>query len=408
MDKRLERILPRVQKPARYVGGEYNAILKDKAEVDTRIAFCFPDTYEIGMSNLGMRILYGVMNNIPGVWCERVFAPWGDMEAELRQAEMPLFALESGDPITDYDIVAFSVGYEMAFPAILNMLDLAHIPLHAADRTGLTPLVIAGGTAMYNAEPIADFIDLVSLGEGEDITVELVELHRRARREGWTKEAFLRAAAQLPGIYVPSLYEVTYHDDGTVAEILPGLAVIDCGGVGYACMTTNNTLSQLKKGEKKKLYTYLNVGESIFDLYGFATQNELNSFKLLIGVSGVGPKAALAILSAATPESLAMAIVTGDEKSLTAAPGVGKKIAQRIILELKDKMARESAATGLDFSGGAAVSVPAFTNKATEAAQALAVLGYTSAEVAQALKGVDVETLSLEEIIRQCLKKMVK
>ena len=221
MDKRLERILPRVQKPARYVGGEYNAILKDKAAVDTRIAFCFPDTYEIGMSNLGMRILYGVMNNIPGVWCERVFAPWGDMEAELRQAEMPLFALESGDPITDYDIVAFSVGYEMAFPAILNMLDLAHISLHAADRTGLTPLVIAGGTAMYNAEPLADFIDLVSLGEGEDVTVELVELHRRARREGWSKADFLRAAARLDGIYVPSLYDVTYHDDGTVASITP-------------------------------------------------------------------------------------------------------------------------------------------------------------------------------------------
>ena len=163
MDKRLERILPRVQKPARYVGGEYNAILKNKDEVDTRIAFCFPDTYEIGMSNLGMRILYGVMNDLPGVWCERVFAPWGDMEEELRKADMPLFALESGDPITDFHIVAFSVGYEMAFPAILNMLDLAHIPLHAADRTGLTPLVIAGGTAMYNAEPLADFIDLVSL-----------------------------------------------------------------------------------------------------------------------------------------------------------------------------------------------------------------------------------------------------
>ena len=188
-----------------------------------------------------------------------------------------------------------------------------------------------------------------------------------------------------------------YYLDGTVAEILPYLAVIDCGGVGYACKTTNTTLAQLKKGQRGKLYTYLDVGENAFGLYGFATANELNSFKLLIGVSGVGPKAALAILSAATPESLAMAIVTGDEK-----------IAQRIILELKDKMARESAATGLDFSGGAAVSVPAFTNKATEAAQALAVLGYTSAEVAQALKGVDVETLSLEEIIRQCLKKMVK
>ena len=134
-----------------------------------------------------------------------------------------------------------------------------------------------------------------------------------------------------------------YYLDGTVAEILPGLAVIDCGGVGYACMTTNNTLSQLKKGEKKKLYTYLNVGESIFDLYGFATQNELNSFKLLLGVSGVGPKAALAILSANTPEGLAMAIVTEDAKSLTAAQGIGKKIAQRIILELKDKMAKETA-----------------------------------------------------------------
>ena len=196
--------------------------------------------------------------------------------------------------------------------------------------------------------------------------------------------------------------------DGTVAEIAPFLAVIDCGGVGYACKTTNNTLSRLKKGQRGKLYTYLHVAEGIFDLYGFATQSELSSFKLLIGVSGVGPKAALAILSTGTPESLAMAIVTGDEKALTAAPGIGKKIAQRIILELKDKMAKESAATGLDFSGGASVNVTSFTSKATEAAQALAVLGYTSAEVASALKGVDVETLPLEEIIRQSLKKMVK
>ena len=199
-----------------------------------------------------------------------------------------------------------------------------------------------------------------------------------------------------------------YYLDGTVAEILPGLAVIDCCGVGYACMTTNNTLSQLKKGEKKKLYTYLNVGESIFDLYGFATQNELNSFKLLLGVSGVGPKAALAILSANTPEGLAMAIVTEDAKSLTAAQGIGKKIAQRIILELKDKMAKETA-SGLDFSGGKGAAAPAvFTSKATEAAAALAVLGYSTQEVQIALKGVDVENLPLEEIIRQSLKKMVK
>ena len=199
-----------------------------------------------------------------------------------------------------------------------------------------------------------------------------------------------------------------YYLDGTVAEILPYLAVIDCGGVGYACKTTNNTLASLKKGQRGKLYTYLNVGEGIFELYGFATQNELNSFKLLISVSGVGPKAALAILSVGTPETLAMAIVTGDEKPLTAAPGIGKKIAQRIILELKDKMAKETA-SGLDFSGGKGTPAPAiFTSKATEAAQALAVLGYSSQEVQMALKGVDVENLPLEEIIRQSLKKMVK
>ena len=199
-----------------------------------------------------------------------------------------------------------------------------------------------------------------------------------------------------------------YYLEGLVAEIQPFLAVIDCGGVGYGCKTTNNTLAALKKGQKGKLYTYLNVGEGIFELYGFATQNELNSFKLLLGVSGVGPKAALAILSVGTPETLAMAIVTGDEKALTAAPGIGKKIAQRIILELKDKMAKETA-SGLDFTGGKGMPAAAvFSNKATEAAQALAVLGYSSQEVSIALKGVDVENLPLEEIIRQSLKKMVK
>ena len=219
MDKRLERILPRVQKPARYVGGEYNAVMKDLSQVDTRVAFCFPDTYEIGMSNLGMRILYGIMNNMDGVWCERVFAPWGDMEEEMRRAGLPLYALESGDPIRDFDIIAFSVGYEMAFPAILNMLDLAGVPLHASERTELTPLVIAGGTAMYNCEPIADFIDLALIGEGEEMDVELIELHRQARREGWSKHEFLVCAAQIPGVYVPSLYDVVYNDDGTVKSI---------------------------------------------------------------------------------------------------------------------------------------------------------------------------------------------
>ena len=199
-----------------------------------------------------------------------------------------------------------------------------------------------------------------------------------------------------------------YYLDGTVAEILPGLAVIDCGGVGYACLTTNHTLSQLRKGERDKLYTYLNVGESVFDLYGFASSKELESFRMLLGVSGVGPKAALAILSACTPEALALAVVSGDEKALTAAPGVGKKIAQRIILELKDKLARESAATGLDFSGGSAGKATAFTSKAGEAAAALAVLGYSAQEAAAALKGLDTDALSLEELIRQALKRMAR
>ena len=196
-----------------------------------------------------------------------------------------------------------------------------------------------------------------------------------------------------------------YYVNGTVAEIGPNLAVIDCGGVGYACATTNYTLAQLKRGEQAKLYTYLHVREEIFDLYGFSTQAELSSFKMLLGVSGVGPKAALAILSSGTPDQLALSIVTGDEKSLTGVPGIGKKIAQRIILELKDKLAKEQ--TGFDAKMGTLSPIPA-GGKTQEAASALAVLGYSTQEVQMALKGVDVENLPLEEIIRQGLKKMVK
>ena len=197
-----------------------------------------------------------------------------------------------------------------------------------------------------------------------------------------------------------------YYVNGTVAEIGLNLAVIDCGGVGYACATTNYTLAQLKKGEKAKLYTYLHVREEIFDLYGFSTQAELSSFKMLLGVSGVGPKAALAILSSGTPDQLALSIVTGDEKSLTGVPGIGKKIAQRIILELKDKLIKEQG--GFEAGSGAAAAMPAQNNKAGEAAAALAVLGYGSQEIAAALKGIDMDALPLEEIIRQSLKKMVK
>lgn len=198
-----------------------------------------------------------------------------------------------------------------------------------------------------------------------------------------------------------------YYLNGVVAEMEANLAVIDCGGVGYACATTNYTLSQLKKGERAKLYTYMNVREDAVDLFGFSSQSELHSFKLLLGVSGVGPKAALAILSTNTPANLAMAVVMGDEKALTAAPGIGKKIAQRIILELKDKLAKEQAPFGPDTGGSVPLTVLP-NDKAKEAGAALAVLGYSGSEVAAALKGIDIDTLPLEEIIRQALKRMVK
>ena len=198
-----------------------------------------------------------------------------------------------------------------------------------------------------------------------------------------------------------------YYLNGVVAEMEANLAVIDCGGVGYACATTNYTLSQLKKGERAKLYTYMNVREDAVDLFGFSSQSELHSFKLLLGVSGVGPKAALAILSTNTPANLAMAVVMGDEKALTAAPGIGKKIAQRIILELKDKLAKEQACFGPDTGGSVPLTVLP-NDKAEEAGAALAVLGYSGSEVAAALKGIDIDILPLEEIIRQALKRMVK
>ena len=194
-----------------------------------------------------------------------------------------------------------------------------------------------------------------------------------------------------------------YYLEGTVAELEANLAVIDCGGVGYACATTNATLARLKRGSRAKLYTYFNVKEDAMDLYGFFSKNELNSFKMLIGISGVGPKAALAILSANTPEQLALAIVSGDEKALMTAPGIGKKIAQRIILELKDKLAKEDL-SGIQTGKHIAQS----GQKMSEALSALMVLGYSQQEIGGALKNIDMENLPLEEIIRQALRKMVK
>ncbi len=219
MNRTLEHILPKVQKPARYTGGEYNAVVKDRRAVDVRYALCFPDTYEIGMSNLGCRILYGLMNQQEGVWCERCYAPWGDMEEEMRREGLLLYGLESGDPISDFDIIGFSLGYEMAYSNVLNMLDLAGLPLRSEDRPELTPLIVAGGTCAYNPEPLAPFIDLFVLGEGEDVTLEYIQLYRQAKEECWSKEEFLQEAAQIEGIYVPSFYEPIYNEDGTLAEM---------------------------------------------------------------------------------------------------------------------------------------------------------------------------------------------
>lgn len=216
MDKRLERILPKVQKPARYTGGEYNQIIKNKDDIELRLAFCFPDIYEIGMSNLGMGILYSTMNELPYVWCERVFAPWGDMYEQMKRHNIPLYALESGDPISEHDVLAFSIGYEMAYSTVLDMIDMAGLPIHSAERTALLPLVIAGGTAALNPEPMADFIDIFLLGEGEEMNNELLALLRTAKAGNWSKQTFLEKAAQIGGVLVPSFYTPVLNGDNTI------------------------------------------------------------------------------------------------------------------------------------------------------------------------------------------------
>lgn len=214
-----KRILPRVQKPARYTGGEWGAVKKKKEDVNVRVAFCFPDTYEIGMSNVGMRILYGVMNEMENVWCERVFAPWGDMEEQMRQNQLPLWALESQDPVSEFDMIAFTIGYEMSYSNILNMLNLSGIPLRSKDRAGLKNIVFAGGVCAFNPEPLADFVDFFSIGEGEDITVEILSLYDKAKRAAWSKEEFLNEVSKISGVYVPSFYTPVYNQDGTLASV---------------------------------------------------------------------------------------------------------------------------------------------------------------------------------------------
>ncbi|MBP3436109.1 MAG: TIGR03960 family B12-binding radical SAM protein [Clostridia bacterium] len=217
----LDELFDRVQKPARYTGGELNSVVKDKSKVNVRFAFCFPDLYEVGMSHLGMKILYGLKNAVEDFWCERVFAPDTDMEALMRENGIPLFALESRDPVREFDFVGFTLQYEMCYTTILNMLDLAGIPLRADQRGEDMPLVIAGGPCACNPEPLADFFDIFILGEGEEVNLELMTLYREHKQQGYDKQRFLKAAAQLEGVYVPAFYEVSYHEDGRVQAITP-------------------------------------------------------------------------------------------------------------------------------------------------------------------------------------------
>ena len=221
-DPKLKEALGRVQKPGRYTGGEPGSVYKDKEKMDVRFAFCFPDTYEVGMSFLGEKILYELLNSHANWWCERAFMPWLDMKAEMERLGLPLYTMESKDPLTAFDAVGFTLQYELSFTNILNMLDLAGIPLHARDRgETLAPLVVAGGPCVCNPEPLADFFDLFILGEGEEVNLELMDLYLELKQRGASRSEFLRAAAQIKGIYVPSLYDVTYHPDGTVSAVTP-------------------------------------------------------------------------------------------------------------------------------------------------------------------------------------------
>ena len=216
---KLDKILLKVQKPSRYIGGEVNAVVKDKSKVDIRYAFCFPDTYDIGMSHLGMKILYSLKNSIPNYWCERVFMPLPDMEEQMRKNDILLYGLESLDPIKDFEFIGFTLQYELCYTNVLAMLDLAGLPVYSKDRKDLFPIVMGGGPCVCNAEPIADFFDLFVLGEGEEVNLELMRLAEQFKKNGGTKQEFLRKAAQIEGIYVPSLYDIVYNEDGTIKAI---------------------------------------------------------------------------------------------------------------------------------------------------------------------------------------------
>jgi len=217
----IKKHLLKVQKPGRYTGGELNSVVKDIKDVNIRFAFCFPDTYEIGMSHLGMKILYALYNEVPDVWCERVFAPWDDMEKVMRENNIPLYGLESGDAISEFDFIGFTMQYELSYTNVLNMLELGGVRLLAAERANDDPIVVCGGPCVCNPEPLADFVDIFSLGEGEEVSIEMFDLYRKCKAEGFDRKKFLRLAADIPGLYIPSLYDVSYGEDGTIAAFTP-------------------------------------------------------------------------------------------------------------------------------------------------------------------------------------------
>ena len=255
MNPTIETLLDRVQKPGRYAGGELNSVVKDRDAVRIRFAFCFPDLYEVGMSHLGMKILYGLFNSMEDVWCERVFAPDTDMEALMREEGVPLFGIESGDPVREFDFIGFTLQYEMSFTAVLNMLDLAGLPVRAEERGDTGPIVVAGGPCACNPEPLADFIDLFTLGEGEEVNAELLELYRSMQGPDFSKRAFLKAAARIEGVYVPSLYHVAYHDDGTVAAVTPAVS----GAAGSA----RRVSSTVRSGKNRWIPSTVRAARSV-------------------------------------------------------------------------------------------------------------------------------------------------
>ena len=216
-----DEILLNIEKPARYIGGEVNSVMKDKDKVDIRFAMCFPDVYEICMSHLGIQILYDMFNRREDTWCERVYSPWMDLDKILKEKNIPLFALESQDPVRDFDFLGITIQFEMCYTNILQILDLSQIPIHASDRTEEDPFVIGGGPCAYNPEPLAEFFDIFYIGEGETVYDELLDAYREWKKTGGSRKVFLRQAAQIEGLYVPQFYNVTYHEDGTIESFLP-------------------------------------------------------------------------------------------------------------------------------------------------------------------------------------------